>query len=77
MEAERDEGNLVAARRRGVRLVKTDEIELFEDAFDKLLGAVAEKRAKVLGALLDRQSLDLGPLAPSIAISRNRPACVN
>src|SRR3546814_9527064 len=32
VEAEGDERNLVAARRRGVRLIKADEIELVEDA---------------------------------------------
>src|SRR3546814_5415231 len=40
VEAEGDERNLVAARRRGVRLIKADEIELVEDAARgrKLLG---------------------------------------
>src|SRR3546814_907825 len=31
VEAERNEGNLVAARRRGVRLIEADEIELVEN----------------------------------------------
>jgi transaldolase/glucose-6-phosphate isomerase len=37
-------------------------VDLFKDAADKLLGAVATKRAGILGPLLDRQSLALGPL---------------
>jgi transaldolase/glucose-6-phosphate isomerase len=37
-----------------------DGVRLFADAFDKLLGAVAHKRATVLGAAVDRQSLALG-----------------
>lgn len=35
-------------------------VDLFKDAADKLLGAVATKRAGVLGLLLNRQSLTLG-----------------
>jgi transaldolase/glucose-6-phosphate isomerase len=37
-------------------------VDLFKDAADKLLGAVATKRAGVLGPLLNRQSLALGDL---------------
>jgi transaldolase/glucose-6-phosphate isomerase len=40
-------------------LVK-DGVKLFADAADKLYGAVAHKRAAVLGALIDRQELALG-----------------
>jgi transaldolase/glucose-6-phosphate isomerase len=40
-------------------LVK-EGVQLFADAFDKLLGAVAGKRAKLLGARIDRQTLALG-----------------
>src|SRR6202165_2232711 len=40
-------------------LVK-DGVKLFADAADKLYGAVAHKRATVLGAGLDRQGLKLG-----------------
>ena len=40
-------------------LVK-DGVKLFADAADKLYGAVAHKRATVLGASLDRQQLALG-----------------
>ena len=40
-------------------LVK-DGVKLFADAADKLYGAVAHKRATVLGAGLDRQALSLG-----------------
>ncbi|MHC4052739.1 bifunctional transaldolase/phosoglucose isomerase [Bradyrhizobium sp. 25ACV] len=40
-------------------LVK-DGVKLFADAADKLYGAVAHKRATVLGPALDRQSLSLG-----------------
>ncbi len=40
-------------------LVK-DGVRLFADAADKLYGAVAHKRASVLGAGLDRQQLKLG-----------------
>ncbi len=40
-------------------LVK-DGVKLFADAADKLYGAVAHKRAAVLGAGLDRQALALG-----------------
>jgi transaldolase/glucose-6-phosphate isomerase len=35
-------------------------VKLFADAFDKLLGAVAQKRAKLLGAKVDGQQLKLG-----------------
>ncbi|MGX4802695.1 bifunctional transaldolase/phosoglucose isomerase [Bradyrhizobium guangdongense] len=40
-------------------LVK-DGVKLFADAADKLYGAVAHKRATVLGAAIDRQQLSLG-----------------
>ncbi|RTM14370.1 MAG: bifunctional transaldolase/phosoglucose isomerase, partial [Bradyrhizobiaceae bacterium] len=40
-------------------LVK-DGVKLFADAADKLYGAVAHKRATVLGAAIDRQLLSLG-----------------
>ncbi len=35
-------------------------VQLFTEAADKLLGAVAQKRAKILGTRIDRQSLSLG-----------------
>ena len=35
-------------------------VKLFADAFDKLLGAVAQKRAKLLGAKVDGQTIKLG-----------------
>jgi transaldolase/glucose-6-phosphate isomerase len=35
-------------------------VKLFADAFDKLLGAVAQKRAKLLGGKVDGQSIRLG-----------------
>ncbi|MCC7262868.1 MAG: bifunctional transaldolase/phosoglucose isomerase [Candidatus Latescibacteria bacterium] len=38
----------------------TDGVWLFADAFDKLLGAVEQKRQALLGALLDRQTFNLG-----------------
>ena len=38
----------------------TDGIRLFADAADKLLGAVARKRADFLGDRLDRQTVSLG-----------------
>ena len=45
-----------------------DGVKLFADAFDKLLGAVAHKRAKVLGAGIDHQALVLGgELAKQVA----------
>jgi transaldolase/glucose-6-phosphate isomerase len=34
-------------------------VQLFADAFDKLLGAVAQKRAKILGSKLDAQHIKL------------------
>jgi len=37
-----------------------DGVKLFADAADKLYGAVAHKRATVLGGLIDRQELALG-----------------
>ncbi|GGI19361.1 bifunctional transaldolase/phosoglucose isomerase [Bradyrhizobium guangdongense] len=37
-----------------------DGVKLFADAADKLYGAVAHKRATVLGAAIDRQQLSLG-----------------
>jgi transaldolase/glucose-6-phosphate isomerase len=47
-------------------LVK-DGVKLFADAADKLYGAVAQKRAAVLGELIDRQELALkGPLSRAI-----------
>jgi len=52
--------------RSGISLDKiTDQlvdegVKLFADAFDKLLGAVAQKRAKLLGAKVDGQKLKLG-----------------
>lgn len=48
------------------RKLVEEGVDLFKDAADKLLGAVAEKRARVLGPLLDRQSLALGPLAADV-----------
>ena len=44
-------------------LVK-DGVRLFADAADKLYGAVAHKRASVLGAGIDRQQLKLGSTSP-------------
>ena len=41
-------------------------VDLFKDAADKLLAAVATKRAAVLGPLLDRQRFALGPLAEDV-----------
>src|SRR6516165_2922441 len=38
----------------------TDGVKLFADAADKLYGAVAHKRATVLGSAIDRQHLALG-----------------
>src|SRR5215472_6692770 len=38
----------------------TDGVKLFADAADKLYGAVASKRATVLGTAIDRQHLALG-----------------
>lgn len=40
-----------------------DGVTQFEEAADKLLGAVAKTRVRVLGDRLDRQSFALGPLA--------------
>ncbi|MEW6767942.1 MAG: bifunctional transaldolase/phosoglucose isomerase [Pseudomonadota bacterium] len=37
-----------------------DGVQLFAEAADKLLGAVAQKRAKILGTQLDGQKLSLG-----------------
>ncbi|MBI3699857.1 MAG: bifunctional transaldolase/phosoglucose isomerase [Afipia sp.] len=37
-----------------------DGVQLFADAADKLLGAVAQKRAKMLGSRIDGQTVDLG-----------------
>jgi len=50
-------------------LVK-DGVKQFADAADKLYGAVAHKRAVVLGAGLDRQTLTLGP-AMGKAVEKN------
>src|SRR5215468_2353599 len=50
-------------------LVK-DGVKQFADAADKLYGAVANKRAVVLGAGLDRQTLTLGP-AMGKAVEKN------
>ncbi|TDR90011.1 bifunctional transaldolase/phosoglucose isomerase [Enterovirga rhinocerotis] len=41
-------------------------VDLFKDAADKLLGAVATRRAGVLGPLLNRQELALGSLAGEV-----------
>lgn len=43
------------------RKLTQEGVRLFTDAADKLLGALANKRAKVLGSRLDRQTLGLGP----------------
>jgi transaldolase/glucose-6-phosphate isomerase len=44
-----------------------DGVRLFSDAFDKLLGAVAAKRRRMLGAALDSQTLALGaPLQAAV-----------
>jgi transaldolase / glucose-6-phosphate isomerase len=62
-EAER---MLEALERAGISLTKitdnlvVDGVRLFSDAFDKLLGAVAAKRRRMLGDGLDGQSLALG-----------------
>jgi len=37
-----------------------DGVQLFAEAADKLLGAVASKRAKILGAKIDPQTINLG-----------------
>jgi transaldolase/glucose-6-phosphate isomerase len=39
----------------------SDGVKLFAEAADKLLGAVAQKRARLLGARVDGQTLKLGP----------------
>ncbi|WP_018263164.1 bifunctional transaldolase/phosoglucose isomerase [Methylobacterium sp. WSM2598] len=41
-------------------------VQLFVDAADKLLGAVAAKRAQILGDRLDRQALSLGALREGV-----------
>src|SRR5580704_749680 len=57
---------LDALERAGISLTKitddlvVDGVRLFSDAFDKLLGAVAAKRRRMLGDGLDSQSLALG-----------------
>ena len=57
---------LAALERSGISLdaitaeLVEDGVRLFADAADKLLGAVAHKRAVVLGTRLDRQALALG-----------------
>ncbi len=61
--AERVLGDLA---RSGISLDATTDqlvdegVKLFADAFDKLLGAVAQKRATLLGAKVDSQKLKLG-----------------
>jgi len=42
------------------RKLTEEGVRLFADAADKLLGAVADKRAAILGARLDRQTFALG-----------------
>jgi transaldolase/glucose-6-phosphate isomerase len=57
---------LAALERAGISLKKitddlvVDGVRLFSDAFDKLLGAVAAKRARMLGPALDSQSVEIG-----------------
>jgi transaldolase/glucose-6-phosphate isomerase len=47
-----------------------DGVQTFDDAFDKLLGALARKRAALLGDRLDRQSIHLPePLDKAVAAS--------
>jgi transaldolase/glucose-6-phosphate isomerase len=49
-----------------------DGVELFDDAFDKLLGAVARKRAAQLGDVLNQQTVSLPPkLKDAVASSLN------
>jgi transaldolase/glucose-6-phosphate isomerase len=43
------------------RKLVDEGVQLFADAFDKLLGAVAQKRARMLGERLDTQSWKLPP----------------
>jgi transaldolase/glucose-6-phosphate isomerase len=43
------------------RHLVTEGVRLFDDAADKLLGAVASKRATILGPAIGQQSLSLGP----------------
>ncbi len=58
---------LAALARTGISLeaittkLTEEGVQLFADAADKLLGAVAKKRAAILGERLDRQTLQLGP----------------
>ncbi|OJU28863.1 MAG: transaldolase [Nitrobacter sp. 62-13] len=42
------------------RHLVTEGVQLFDDAADKLLGAVARKRAKILGSAIGHQTLSLG-----------------
>ncbi|WP_438275722.1 bifunctional transaldolase/phosoglucose isomerase [Nitrobacter sp.] len=42
------------------RHLVTEGVQLFDDAADKLLGAVARKRAKILGSTIGQQTLSLG-----------------
>jgi transaldolase/glucose-6-phosphate isomerase len=44
-----------------------DGVEKFSDAFDQLLGAVADKRAKILGARQNAQWITAGPLEADAA----------
>ncbi len=49
------------------RKLVEEGVQLFADSFDKLLGAVAQKRAAILGARLDAQSVKLpGELDKSV-----------
>ncbi len=58
---------MAALRRAGISLdaittqLVEEGVQLFADAFDKLLGAVAGKRAAILGDRLDGQSAKLAP----------------
>ena len=51
-----------------------DGVDKFSQAFDKLLGAVADKRARFLGERLNSQSIQAGPLAADHQAAMTRAA---
>ena len=64
-----DAGRVRHIDRRGDGEVVEEGVQLFADAFDKLLGAVARKRAVNLGEKLDGQTYKLSPELEKVVVA--------